>query len=96
MSDSTGTVHLGPKVDATHDGQRVSFVVDGVITKYDRATGIYTVRGNSRGAQHIEWEFEVHWSTEFHSDAVDERRVDPKGCGCTDCLLGDSLPIGHG
>ena len=50
----------------THNGQRVSFIVDGVIENYDAETGIYTILGNSRGAQHLQWAIEAHWATEFH------------------------------
>jgi hypothetical protein len=58
---------LGPKVELpTRNGQRVSFIVDGVIEDYDAETGIYTIRGNSRGSQHIEWAIEAHWATEFY------------------------------
>jgi hypothetical protein len=47
-------------------GQRVACIFDGVFEGYDQETGHYTLRGNTRGAQHIDWTIQVHWATTFY------------------------------
>jgi hypothetical protein len=56
---------LGPIITPKM-GDRVAYIVEGVVTGYDHDAGAYTIRGNSRGAQHIDWTIETHWATEFH------------------------------
>ena len=46
-------------------GDLVTTVMDGRITDYDPESMIWTLRGNTRGAQHLDWNHYLHWGTEF-------------------------------
>lgn len=46
-------------------GDKVRVVLEGVLESYDADLGHYTIRGNTRGAQHVEWIHNLHWGTEF-------------------------------
>lgn len=46
-------------------GDKVRVVLEGVLESYDAELGHYTIRGNSTGAQHVEWIHNLHWGTEF-------------------------------
>ncbi len=46
-------------------GDKVTTVFDGEVVGIDDDGGIVTLRGNTRGAQHIDWTVDVHWATEF-------------------------------
>lgn len=46
-------------------GDKVTTVFDGEVVGIDNDLGTVTLRGNTRGAQHIDWTVEVHWATRF-------------------------------
>lgn len=46
-------------------GAKVTTTLTGEIIAIDNERGFITLKGNTKGADHIPWVFEVHWATEF-------------------------------
>lgn len=74
VAELIGGEATGPEIAHAVEGQPVTVVFDGVFVRTDPETHGLVVKGNSRGAQHIDWTMEFHWATELY-----ERREPTEG-----------------